>query len=128
MFFSGCLAFSTIKQSPNVLSIEYRGDNCQDWSIKKQEIETLYKFLIFENSYSQDQFYNHHSCDAFGKMIINGSEYDYFLNPGGYMYVKNSDTAYYLGCDSIPCSEYFLSTKISGDKFREMMKDPEDTL
>lgn len=105
-----------------ILSYEYYNDNlednvCKNWVDTPKDILDLSNRLYEISGYEWNQCYGTFACGIKGKLILNGSLYDYNLNAGGWLRLNSKEIEIYLGAKAITESSQFISTNYCDEEW-----------
>lgn len=108
----------SLDKENNKYFIEFHCKECKKWNPPNEEqlLDIFKKMDTLLNKYEKNDYYsNIHNCGVEGEVLLEHIKYDYYVNAGGWVSLKNEKLLkeIYLGCNSEDCREYFLSIRLT---------------
>lgn len=92
---------------------------CKTWSLTINEFKKVIREFKSMSSELQYLSYSYMLCEKKGEIKIDNILFDYWLNAGSTLTMKNNDTTLYFGCPSKKCKKYFITGELTEEELSQ---------
>jgi len=93
-------------------SSEKRTDICLGWNVTLNDVQKAFRLSEQISSGIWGYSYDHLPCAYRGKLVLDGEEYNYSMNGGGWLEIEFNTSTTRYGCSEQACQQYFLLSKV----------------
>jgi hypothetical protein len=92
---------------------------CKSWSLTIDQLKKIIRNFKSIASEDQNYSYSYMPCGIKGKIRIDTTEFEYWLNAGATLTLRNKKTEYHFGCSGKKCRMFFITVRLTDKELHQ---------